>query len=61
MAKWLKQGKSENEIIESDAEVRRTVEMILSDVGKSIEPPKKNINPCFKLLFNSNRLSNFSK
>ena len=34
MAKWIKEGKSENEIIESDAEVRRTVETILSDVGK---------------------------
>ena len=34
MAKWIKEGKSENEIIEADAEVRRTVEAILSDVGK---------------------------
>ncbi|MDC0093664.1 histidinol dehydrogenase [Alphaproteobacteria bacterium] len=34
MAKWLKVGKSENEIIVSDAEVRKTVETILSDVSK---------------------------
>ena len=33
MAKWLKEGKSENEIIEADAEVRKTVEDILSDVS----------------------------
>ena len=33
MAKWLKEGKSENEIIEADAEVRKTVEKILSDVA----------------------------
>ena len=30
MAKWLKEGKSENEIVEADAEVRSTVEKILS-------------------------------
>ena len=34
MAKWIKKGKSENEIIEADAKVRSTVENILSDVGK---------------------------
>ena len=34
MAKWVKEGKSENEIIEADAKVRSTVENILSDVGK---------------------------
>ena len=34
MAKWIKEGKSENEIIEADAKVRSTVENILSDVGK---------------------------
>jgi sulfopropanediol 3-dehydrogenase len=33
MAKWLKEGKSENEIIDADAEVRKTVEDILSDVS----------------------------
>ena len=32
MAKWIKEGKSENEIIEADAKVRSTVENILSDV-----------------------------
>ena len=34
MAKWIKEGKSENEIIEADAKVRSTVENVLSDVGK---------------------------
>ena len=34
MAKWIKEGKSENEIIEADAKVRSTVENILSDVDK---------------------------
>lgn len=34
MAKWIKEGKSETEIIEADAKVRSTVENILSDVGK---------------------------
>ena len=34
MAKWLKNGKSEKEIIEADAEVRKTVEKILQDVSK---------------------------
>ena len=34
MAKWIKEGKSENEIIEADAKVRSTVENILSDVSK---------------------------
>ena len=34
MAKWIKEGKSENEIIEADAKVRSTVENILSDVGE---------------------------
>ena len=32
MAKWLKNGKSEKEIVEADAEVRKTVEKILQDV-----------------------------
>ena len=32
MAKWFKNGKSEKEIVEADAEVRRTVEKILQDV-----------------------------
>ena len=34
MAKWIKEGKSENEIIEADAKVRNTVETILADVSK---------------------------
>ena len=34
MARWIKEGKSENEIIEADAKVRNTVENILSDVSK---------------------------
>ena len=34
MAKWVKKGKSENEIIEADAKVRTTVEKILSEVSK---------------------------
>ena len=34
MSKWLKNGKSEKEIIEADAEVRKTVEKILQDVTK---------------------------
>ena len=34
MAKWIKEGKSENEIIEADAKVKSTVENVLSDVGK---------------------------
>ena len=34
MAKWLKNGKSEKEIVEADAEVRQTVEKILQDVAK---------------------------
>ena len=34
MAKWLKNGKSENEILEADAEVKKTVEKILLDVAK---------------------------
>ena len=34
MAKWLKNGKSEKEIVEADAEVRKTVEKILQDVAK---------------------------
>ena len=34
MAKWLKEGKAENEIIEADAKVKDTVESILLDVGK---------------------------
>ena len=33
MAKWIKVGKSENEIIEADAKVRNTVESILADVS----------------------------
>ena len=33
MAKWLKDGKSEKEIVEADAEVKRTVEKILQDVA----------------------------
>ena len=33
MAKWIKEGKSENEIIEADAKVRNTVESILADVS----------------------------
>ena len=28
MAKWLKEGKSEKEIVEADAEVKKTVEKI---------------------------------
>jgi sulfopropanediol 3-dehydrogenase len=32
MAKWFKNGKSEKEIVEADAEVRKTVEKILQDV-----------------------------
>ena len=32
MAKWLKEGKSEKEIVEADAEVKKTVEKILRDV-----------------------------
>ena len=32
MAKWLKEGKSEKEIVEADAEVKKTVEKILQDV-----------------------------
>ena len=32
MAKWFKNGKSEKEIVEADAEVRKTVEKILRDV-----------------------------
>jgi len=34
MAKWIKEGKSESEIIEADAKVKATVEAILFDVGK---------------------------
>ena len=34
MAKWIKEGKSESEIIEADAKVKATVESILLDVGK---------------------------
>ena len=34
MAKWIKEGKSESEIIEADAKVKNTVETILSDVSK---------------------------
>ena len=34
MAKWFKNGKSEKEIVEADAEVRKTVEKILQDVAK---------------------------
>jgi sulfopropanediol 3-dehydrogenase len=34
MAKWLKKGKSENEIKEADAKVKKTVEDILADVAK---------------------------
>ena len=34
MANWLKNGKSEKEIVEADAEVRKTVEKILQDVAK---------------------------
>ena len=34
MAKWLKNGKSEKEIVEADAEVKKTVEKILQDVAK---------------------------
>ena len=33
MAKWLKDGKSEKEIVETDVEVRKTVEKILQDVA----------------------------
>ena len=32
MAKWFKNGKSEKEIVEADAEVKKTVEKILRDV-----------------------------
>ena len=35
MAKWLKNGKSEKEIVEADAEVKKTVEKILQDVATS--------------------------
>ena len=34
MAKWLKNGKSEKEIIQADEEVKKTVEKILQDVAK---------------------------
>ena len=34
MAIWLKEGKSESEIIEADEKVKRTVEGILNDVSK---------------------------
>ena len=34
MAKWIKEGKSESDIIEADAKVKATVESILLDVGK---------------------------
>ena len=34
MAIWLKEGKSESEIIEADEKVKRTVESILNDVSK---------------------------
>ena len=34
MAKWIKEGKSENEIIEADEKVKKTVETILLDVSK---------------------------
>ena len=33
MAKWIKEGKPETEIIEADAKVRNTVESILADVS----------------------------
>ena len=33
MAKWIKEGKSESEIIEADTKVKNTVETILSDVS----------------------------
>ena len=34
MAIWLKEGKSESEIIEADEKVKKTVEGILNDVSK---------------------------
>ena len=43
MAKWLKEGKSENEIIDADAEVRKTVEDILSDVRNRGEAAVREI------------------
>ena len=36
MAIWLKEGKSESEIIEADEKVKRTVESILNDVSKEV-------------------------
>ena len=35
MAKWIKKGKSKNEIQEDDKKVRLTVEKILSEVAKN--------------------------
>jgi sulfopropanediol 3-dehydrogenase len=47
MAKWIKEGKSENEIIEADAKVRNTVESILADVSsrgdKAVRELSKNL------------------
>jgi sulfopropanediol 3-dehydrogenase len=47
MAKWLKEGKSENEIVEYDAEVRKTVETILSDVSKRGDVAVKELSKKF--------------
>ena len=47
MAKWLKEGKYENEIIDADAEVRKTVEDILSEVSNSVDVAVRELSKKF--------------
>ena len=45
MAKWFKNGKSEKEIVEADAEVKKTVEKILRDVVNRGDESKEVTSP----------------
>ena len=64
MAIWLKEGKSESEIIEADEKVKRTVESILNDVSKRGDDAVKELSLKFdnyspeNFILNKNEIEN---
>ena len=64
MAIWLKEGKSESEIIEADEKVKRTVESILNDVSKRGDEAVRELSLKFdnystdNFILNKNQIEN---
>ena len=64
MAIWLKEGKSESEIIEADEKVKRTVESILNDVSKKGDDAVRELSLKFdnyspeNFILNKNEIEN---